>query len=392
MNNERGLFGMGRIGVRRMAATVLAFSVLSGICDAQAGEGTNTATRRLGFYYTNDANPDIPMSVHIVKIERSHPELFFTTTLGRGNVMGMETVPDQVQTLAPALGRPIAAINGDFYDKTPNYLGRPRNVQIRQGELVSSPSGHCAFWLDPAGAPHMTNVFSRFAIVWPNGRTNILGLNEARSNNCVVLYTAAMGPSTHTTGGVELVLEGIPDSPWLPLKAGGHYQAKVRSVHNGGDTPIMENQMVLSIDPAATSAVGTNRAGDIIRFSTETTPDLTGVEMVLGGGPSLVENGKPIAWTGLIVIRHPRTAVGWNKDYFFMVEVDGRQSDVSLGMSLSDLAEYMAKIGCESAMNLDGGGSSTLWFMGRVMNSPSEGRERPAANALVLLRKTPQSP
>jgi hypothetical protein len=330
------------------------------------------------------------MSVHIVKVERSHPELFFTTTLGRGSVMGMETVADQVQTLSPTLGRPIAAINGDFYDKNPNYLGRPRNVQIRQGELVSNPSGHCAFWLDPAGVPHMTNVFSQFTVTWPNGKTNVLGVNEARSNNCVVLYTAAMGPSTHTTGGVELVLESIPNSPWLPLKAGGHYQAKVRSVHNSGDTPIMEDQMVLSIDTGVLAATGTNQIGDIIRFSTETTPDLTGVEMVLGGGPSLVEKGKAMTWTGLIVIRHPRTAIGWNKDYFFMVEVDGRQSDVSLGMSLEDLANYLARIGCEYAMNLDGGGSSTLWFMGHVMNSPSEGRERPAANALVLIRKTPQ--
>jgi exopolysaccharide biosynthesis protein len=87
-------------------------------------------------------------------------------------------------------------------------------------------------------------------------------------------------------------------------------------------------------------------------------------------------------------MRHPRTAVGWNKECIYMVEVDGRQSDVSVGMTFEELADYMAKIGCDFAMNLDGGGSSTLWFMGHVLNSPSEGRERPAPNALVLMRKT----
>ncbi len=49
----------------------------------------------------------------------------------------------------------------------------------------------------------------------------------------------------------------------------------------------------------------------------------------------------------------------------------------------------MAKLGCEEAMNLDGGGSATLWVLGSVRNSPSEGEERPGANALVLMKKGP---
>ena len=72
-----------------------------------------------------------------------------------------------------------------------------------------------------------------------------------------------------------------------------------------------------------------------------------------------------------------RNNIPGNKEFFFMVEVDGRQSQLSVGMSLPELAAYMAKLGCEQALNLDGGGSATLWAMGNVMNSPSEGRERP---------------
>jgi exopolysaccharide biosynthesis protein len=45
------------------------------------------------------------------------------------------------------------------------------------------------------------------------------------------------------------------------------------------------------------------------------------------------------------------------------------------------------KLGCEEAMNFDGGGSATFWVLGNVMNSPSEGQERPSANALVLVQK-----
>jgi len=45
------------------------------------------------------------------------------------------------------------------------------------------------------------------------------------------------------------------------------------------------------------------------------------------------------------------------------------------------------KLGCTEALNLDGGGSATFWFMGQVMNSPSLGSERPVGNALIIVRK-----
>lgn len=55
-----------------------------------------------------------------------------------------------------------------------------------------------------------------------------------------------------------------------------------------------------------------------------------------------------------------------------------------MGMSLSELAAHMARIGCTDALNLDGGGSSTLWARGQVMNNPCEGAERPMGNALLI--------
>jgi exopolysaccharide biosynthesis protein len=121
-------------------------------------------------------------------------------------------------------------------------------------------------------------------------------------------------------------------------------------------------------------------------------PDLTGVNVAIGGGPALLKGGKPMHWTGLFKFRHPRAAVGWNKEHIFLVEVDGRQANISIGMTFPELASYMAKIGCQQAMNLDGGGSATLWAFGMVKNSPSEGEERPAPNALVLLKKTALKP
>ena len=64
--------------------------------------------------------------------------------------------------------------------------------------------------------------------------------------------------------------------------------------------------------------------------------------------------------------------------------VDGRQKKLSIGMRMDELAELMKRLGCTKAMNLDGGGSSTMWYAGKVRNSPSDGRERSLANALIL--------
>lgn len=65
----------------------------------------------------------------------------------------------------------------------------------------------------------------------------------------------------------------------------------------------------------------------------------------------------------------------------------GRQKGLSDGMTFHELAELARRLGCTEALNLDGGGSSTLWLGGQVMNSPSDGRERLVANALLLVEK-----
>ena len=84
--------------------------------------------------------------------------------------------------------------------------------------------------------------------------------------------------------------------------------------------------------------------------------------------------------------RHPRAAIGWNHDAFFLIEVDGRQRGLSIGMTLQELGRFMAKLGCQEGMNFDGGGSATLWFDGEVRNSPCDRAEREIANCLVVTK------
>src|SRR3569832_1430746 len=87
----------------------------------------DTGRQERWFSYTNHLNEEIPLSIHIVRIERAHHDFEFCTTLGKGSAMGMAIVSDQVKALPSECGKPLAAINGDFYEKSEKYLGRPRD-------------------------------------------------------------------------------------------------------------------------------------------------------------------------------------------------------------------------------------------------------------------------
>ena len=357
---------------------------------ATGSEPTNSPARPERFIsYTNIVIAEVPWSIHIVKMDLSHRDLRLCTTLGGGDVFGMEIVTEQIKTLPRELGQPLAAINGDFYDEGDDFPVRPRDVQIRQGELVTHPAGHTSFWIDRDGKPQLTNIFYRFKVAWPNGRKTAFSLNVQRADDALVLFTAAAGSSTRSKGGVEYILERVNEGSWLPLRSGNVYQAAVRRVQKNGNSPLDRETMVLSVGPKLISSLPALEPGATVQIHTETFPDLSGVDVAIGGGPALVKDGKLMEWKNWIKLRHPRTALGWNERHLFLAVVDGRQIDVSLGMTFPELADFMISLGCTEAMNLDGGGSATLWAFGSVRNSPSEGQERPAPNALVVVRKNP---
>lgn len=382
MNLSRGEAGRcwQRLGL------LMAYLFLGNQLGLASEDAPHVVRPQRGYTYMRDVVSEVPWSIHVLKVDRNRPDLSLHTVVGQYPMLGMATVPDQIKSLSPALGRPIAAINGDFYKNTRTYPGDPEGLQIMEGELLSAPNPtRVCFWVDSNGVPHRNNVASQFQVTFPDGTSLPFGLNEERNGNAV-LYTYAIGKSTRTSGGVELVLESTGKSQGIPLKPCDNFEAKVRTVNSDGNSPLTPNTMVLSMSSDLAQHVSVVRPGATLKISTATLPDLKGVTTAIGGGPTLVAEGKPKTWTGSQP-RHPRTALGWNKDFIFLVVVDGRQRDISVGMTFKELADYMVKLGCEEAMNLDGGGSTTFWIYGNVVNSPSEGKERPAANALVLMQR-----
>ncbi|CON66819.1 exopolysaccharide biosynthesis protein [Streptococcus pneumoniae] len=111
-----------------------------------------------------------------------------------------------------------------------------------------------------------------------------------------------------------------------------------------------------------------------------------GVVNLLAFGPSLVENGEISVGinteVGQAMASNPRTAIGIiDENHYIIVVSDGRTSE-SKGLSLYQMAEVMKSYGVKTAYNLDGGGSSTLYFNGQVINKPTTGGSKISERAV----------
>ena len=129
-----------------------------------------------------------------------------------------------------------------------------------------------------------------------------------------------------------------------------------------------------------------------VTIETLSTPK-RGEWQAVAGNTMLLENGIPVLHTNSL--RHPRTAVGLDakSTRLVLLLVDGRKPGIAVGMSYAELAHELLRLGCSRALNLDGGGSSVIAIRDevpgtfRLLNEPTDGRERAVANALGITVK-----
>jgi exopolysaccharide biosynthesis protein len=123
-----------------------------------------------------------------------------------------------------------------------------------------------------------------------------------------------------------------------------------------------------------------------------------GVWNTFSFGPVLLEDGaipegldttevEDIGQEHTILGTQPRTAVGFtDTNHFIFVVVDGRETGYSRGVTLSELAQILKDLGCGVAYNLDGGGSSAMYYNGELVNNPlGEGKERGISDILMVV-------
>jgi hypothetical protein len=250
----------------------------------------------------------------------------------------------------------------------------------------------------------------------PPGRVvarRIHRVNTHRDDARTVLFTSRFASTTQTApGGLEVILS-LPDV----LRPSGLQEVQVLEVRPGaGDTPLGPGMAVLSVRDPQDHWAGRLQPGQRMLLKTtivhrvdkrcrgtvEAAPGWGGTIEALGGNHFTLRNGALAAPSRSVyagsVRREPRTNVGVTADgRVLMVTVDGRQPGYSVGVKLAEMGALMRSLGAVSAINLDGGGSTLMakrsLTTGRlkVANRPSDGRPRPATQALAAFQYTPGS-
>lgn len=344
------------------------------------------------------SNGSSPLIINMIKADLKAPGISIKAVSAQDNILGMETDKlrgrETVSSIARRLNA-VAAINADFFPFTGDML----SLHVSCGEIMSEPwPGRVVFGITSDGQCLIGKPGFDAKVILPDGRPiDIRGVNRSPGKNEVVVYTPKFSKSTLTnSSGTEAV---IRCNPW-PVKVGTQILGTVVEIRaQKGNTSIPEDCIVLS----GSGMCARNIENWLIPGATVTLgfklnpPEWGNVIEAVGGGPWLVKDGrihvdaaeqgfKPDVSAGA----NPRTAIGITSDgKIVMSTVDGRQS-ISKGVSLAQLAEIMLAEGCKEAINLDGGGSTTMATSSGILNSPSGGSERPVANALAIMGDLPK--
>ncbi len=338
------------------------------------------------FYY--HYRTDIPWSIHLLKVDLSQVRLDIQMAMDQ--LIGQESTSSMVSRKGA-----IAGVNGGFsFSNAPWNLfhGDPKDFFLLYGQILSEPY----------------SSRSSLGIVYNNDKQKIIvdqiqwkgqfcnnkqhcleltGINRKRGNHDLVLYTPDWNRSTLTkAGGMEFVINNsqlrrisIAGSTIIPslgfvISASGNYVDSLSNV-TGQYYFVTHDYRSLLYPTKAVSVQNTSyhTAGPII---------------MLNGKPEIrfEQEQIPVAF---VEDRHPRTAVGISRDEtsLFIMVVDGRQDNLSIGMNLYEVASFLRWLGAYTAYNLDGGGSSTMVIDDKVVNSPSDGKERRRCDALLLFEK-----
>lgn len=282
---------------------------------------------------------------------------------------------EKVQSMAER-SKSIVAVNASYFALNGEIIG----LLKMDGEIVSSPTiGRTALGILPDGKMLFDQIDYKGTVTLPDGAIiAITGVNHERGQDDLILYNNYYDNMTGTNeyGTDYIVSQNIITA----------------IVH--GNAVIPPGAVVLSAHGSNEKALSSLKVGDAVKMNQTLGPIWDKTIYAIGAGPRLVKNNSVFLTSkieefppDIAVGRAPRTAVGVTKDgHILLAVVDGRQQH-SIGVTLLELALLMQEFGAVDAMNLDGGGSSEMVVKGKIMNKPSDGRERSVGDTLIIAPK-----
>ncbi len=308
------------------------------------------------------------------------------------DIYGRATTSSVADTMLSDGKYPTMLMNSDFFALN---TGIPLSHQVIDGELVIMDAQDMdAIGFNEDGSAFISYLSLKVDI--ENGETTlgVGAVNKLRQPYAVYLFTDMFGSSTRASSkGINVVL----DTSGERLNLGKTINAKVESVtEDEGEVEIPQGKIVLSVDLNASEelveALKSFKEGDKVKISVNSDGDVRWNDAVniLGAWGGRIIKDSEI--TEVDESAAPRTAFGIKADgTLIFYALDGRQTGHSYGARLKTLAKRLLEIGCVDAVNLDGGGSTTIGtiYPGMdsfsVINKPSDGAQRKVASFLALV-------
>lgn len=277
----------------------------------------------------------------------------------------------------------IFAINASFFTKA----GEPLGLLVANGRVLSEPIEgwyNCGFTAE--NEIFFGEIKFKAEATLENGISHpVKGINRLNQGNEIVLYDQFFGPKTPAQKGVEcIVRNGIVE----------------RIGESQGETSIPSHGFILQGNGKGAQWLLANVIpGQKMRVKIGLYP-LTGdiakwqkMQYAVSGGPLLFFEGDPGPFgqfnNDVVTKRHPRTVIGetMNGEILFLA-VDGRRPGHSLGLTIQELVEELKNYQIKNALNLDGGGSTTFYLQGQILNMPADlTGERKISTAILLKKK-----
>lgn len=319
-----------------------------------------------------------PIMVQLIKADLYHPDVTVKPVAAEEGIYGKR---ESVRSMGARTGA-VAAVNGGFYSTSPPYT--PVGNVVIDGELqvASNILRTSAGWLED-GSVRFGYFNPQSYLELENGfQLPIAKVNQERENEeeGIILYTPQWGELVDSGDVTEALVALTPMD-------GGSYRVSYLSQGMAG---MPGGGYVVSL-PEGEPGLSQLTPGAMVKVRLGHDPYWQGLKHLLTGGPLLVEGGRPVfqytleGLAGSLAARHPRTAVGVTGDgQMLLVTVDGRQPGVSVGVTFEELSFLMLELGAVEAMGLDGGGSTTAWVNGQVVNQVSDGSQRVVANGIIV--------
>ena len=349
-----------------------------------------------GAYYTaiKFTGPTLTFRTFYLEADANQPNFEIRTELGRDSIIGTENISAHAERKTTETECYFAAVNGDFFETTGD-VGTPINGSMHNGVPATAVTGSPHFIITGGTSPYASFLTASYTYKVNGGESISLNrINGRIGTNELTVFNSTTGKYTHTTAGTaEIAIELLPGESW---KINAPFKAKVvGTASTNGNHQIAEGQGVLSASGTMAHYVTDLKEGDELEFTFTNTLNNYGgiapdIRQMVGGNTIFLIDGQTVEQGDFS--RHPRTMLGYNKDrskVIFAV-VDGR-SAISSGATYYELADIMKWANADYGINIDGGGSSSLYLQKfGYMNQPSDGHERSVANGVYCVSKTPK--